>query len=344
MTLNRRDQILKYIVEHFIKTAQPVGSQTLIEKYHLPYSSATIRNEMYTLEQMGLLEKTHSSSGRVPSSDGYRFYCEYLRDNEVEEELKLSLQKVLDEKTKSIESVIEESCNILSHMTSLASVVLGPNTSEEKLASIHLVPLSDHSVTIVFVTDKGYVENKTFVIPEGMSVQDVSDCVKMFTTRLIGTQISDLVNKMEAIKPILNDYIVGHDVIYRSLLETFVRFAKDRLLLIGKKELLSQPEFASNANEIKKLITLLESPDNFLDAEKGSSLNFNDGKLSIHIGSQNSKYPDVSIVSTKIDAGEGMGTIAIVGPTRMDYNKAVNSLLYIVEELSKYLKNEEGDE
>ena len=127
MTLNRRDQILKYIVEHFVKTAQPVGSKTLIEIYHLPFSSATIRSEMFALEQLGYLEKTHSSSGRVPSSEGYRFYCQYLRDKNLNEEFKGMLVDVLKEKSKSIEEVVKSSCEILSHMTSLASVVLGPN-------------------------------------------------------------------------------------------------------------------------------------------------------------------------------------------------------------------------
>jgi heat-inducible transcriptional repressor len=94
MTLNRRDQILKYIVEHFVKTAQPVGSKTLIEIYHLPFSSATIRSEMFALEQLGYLEKTHSSSGRVPSSEGYRFYCQYLRDKSLDESFKGMLVEV----------------------------------------------------------------------------------------------------------------------------------------------------------------------------------------------------------------------------------------------------------
>ena len=134
MALNRSDQILKFIVEYFIKTAQPVGSQTIIDEYHLPYSSATIRNEMFALEKMGLIEKTHSSSGRVPSAQGYKYYCEKLRDNSVDEELKYSLQQVLQEKTKSVEEVIKASCEILSHMTSLVSVVMGPDENKEYLA------------------------------------------------------------------------------------------------------------------------------------------------------------------------------------------------------------------
>jgi heat-inducible transcriptional repressor len=122
--MTREDQILKLIVEHFIKTAEPVGSQTLLEVYHLPFSSATIRSEMNSLEKEGYLEKTHTSSGRVPSGKGYTYYVEHLREENVDESVKYALSKVLEQKTKSVEEVVKESCEILSHMTNLASVVL----------------------------------------------------------------------------------------------------------------------------------------------------------------------------------------------------------------------------
>lgn len=336
MTLNRRDQIFKYIVEHFIKTAQPVGSQTLIEEYHLPYSSATIRNEMYALEQMGLLEKAHISSGRIPSSDGYRFYCEYLRDGEVDEVLKFNLQQVLDEKTKSLEEVIQESCKILSHMTSLASIVLGPNTDEEHLASIQLIPLGDRSATVVFVTDRGYVENKTFVISKDMPMHEVERVIKVFNDRLIGTSVANLIEKMETMKPIVSDYVIEHDVIYKALLEVFLRMANERLLLYGRNELFKQPEFAGDAMKIRKLIELLDSPEDLLALEKSSDKKYSEGNITVHIGSGGNDSPGVSVVRTEIELGGETGTIAIVGPTRMDYDKVVSSLEYFSKELHKY--------
>ena len=187
MALNRSDTILKYIVEYFIKNAQPVGSHTLIEEYKLPYSSATIRNEMFALEKMGLIEKTHSSSGRVPSAQGYRYYCEKLRDGAVNEQLKNSIQTVLDQKVKSIDAVIKESCEILSHMTNLVTVVMGPDENKEKLASIQMVQISDNTITAIFVTDKGYVENKTFIVPENLKASEIVNCVSLLNDRLKGT-------------------------------------------------------------------------------------------------------------------------------------------------------------
>ena len=213
MGLTRSDLILKYIVEYFIKNAQPIGSHTLIEEYHLPYSSATIRNEMFALEKMGFIEKTHSSSGRVPSSKGYRYYCEHLRDRSVDESLKNSLQVVLEQKIQSVEEVIKESCEILSHMTNLVSVVTGNSGNIERLANVQLIQISDNTLTAVFVTDKGYVENKTFIVPSTIKANEVVDCVKILNDRLKGTPVSDLVPKMEALKPVLSDYVVSHDIV-----------------------------------------------------------------------------------------------------------------------------------
>ena len=282
MALNRTDTILKYIVEYFIKTAQPVGSQTLIEEYKLKISSATIRNEMATLEKMGYIEKTHSSSGRVPSAAGYRYYCDKLRDRNVNEELKNSIQVVLEQKVKSIEEVIKESCEILSHMTNLVTVVMGPDEKEEKLASIQMEQISDKTITAIFVTDKGYVENKTFIVPDSINTEEVVSCVGLLNERLKGTPIVDLVEKTEALKPILNDYIVNHDIVYQALLETFVRFASDRLSLYGRDELFSREEYKNDAQALEKVFKLL-SDQSLLKEVKKDIKEEKDGRI-IRIG------------------------------------------------------------
>ncbi|MCX5775076.1 MAG: heat-inducible transcriptional repressor HrcA [Firmicutes bacterium] len=329
MELNRRDRILKLIVEHFIKTASPVGSQTLIEEYHLDFSSATIRSEMNALETDGLIEKTHTSSGRVPSSAGYRYYCSKLRNLNVDGDIKLQLQALLNKKAQSIEEVIKESCEILSHMTNLASIVLGPNADDEHLVSLQVIPISANTATAVFVTDKGYVENKTFVISDKMPIGDVEKCVHLLNDRLRGTAISHLVEKMEAIKPILGDYVSEHDVLCLSL--------------YGKAELFEQPEFAHDADKLKRMIELLDSPEIFREASH------NGDNITIKIGDISEEYNDVSIITSRIKIpGNPDGTIAVVGPTRMDYQKVVGALEYVVKALDEYFKEtkpskKEGD-
>lgn len=328
--MNRRDRILKLIVEHFIKTAQPVGSQTLINEYGMSYSSATIRAEMNALEGDGLLEKTHTSSGRVPSSKGYRYYIEHLREKSVSDEFKYQMQAILDQKTQSIDNVIKESCEILSQMTSLASIVLGPNAKEEKLASVQIIPLSSTSATCVFVTDQGYVENKTFALSEEVQLSDIENCVKLLNERLKGTAISELVAKMEAIRPLLSDYVVDKDIIYQAMLEAFVGFAKDRLNTYGTDNLFDQPEFANDASKIRHLLELFESPEVFREVEDETS-----GDISIHIGGEGDEE-DVSIISAKVKIpGSKEGSIAIVGPKRMDYDQVVSSMEYLLEELER---------
>lgn len=344
MELNRSDAVLKYIVEYFIKHAQPVSSQTLIDEYALPYSSATIRNEMVVLEKMGLIEKTHTSSGRVPSSEGYRYYCEHLRNKSIDEEFKNSIQTVLESKIQSIEGVIKESCEILSHMTSLVSVVMGPNEKEEKLASMQMIQISDNSLTAVFVTDKGYVENKTFIVPEGIDAKEIISCVNLLNDRLVGTPILNLVDKMEALKPVLSDYIISHDLVYEALLETFVKFAADRLSLYGREELFNQPEFRNDADKLEKVFKLLNDPEALKNMK--NELEDVEENQKIHIGDIDGN-PDVSMVSAKIKLGnDSDSTIALVGPKRMDYDKVLTALEYITEALNNYFnkdKNKGGD-
>ncbi|MBR0439465.1 MAG: heat-inducible transcription repressor HrcA [Bacilli bacterium] len=327
--MTRSDTILKYIVDYFIKNAQPVGSHTLIDEYKLPYSSATIRNEMFALEKMGYIEKTHSSSGRVPSTKGYKYYCEYLRDKTVDEELKNSLQVVLEQKMQSIEEVIKESCEILSHMTNLVSVVTGRNENEEKLANVQVIQIGENTLTAVFVTDKGYVENKTFIIPNTIKSEEVVQCVKILNERLTGTPVSELVEKMQALKPILNDYVVSHDIVYQALLETFLRFAGDRLSLYGREELFNQPEFKNDTEKLKEVFKLLNNKSVFKNLPSEE-----DDKVSVNIGETN---PDVSMITTKFKIGDGEeSTITLLGPTRMDYDKVLSALEYLTEELNKY--------
>lgn len=333
--LSRSDLILKYIVEYFIKTATPVGSNTLIENYDLPYSSATIRNEMAHLEALGYIEKTHASSGRVPSTDGYRYYVKYLRDSDgtdVDEQLKHQLALILDQRNKSIEEVMHESCEILSHMTNLATIVLGPSAEEEHLASIQLIPLSNTTATAVFVTDKGYVENKTFVFEKDVSIQDIKKCVDLINERTKGTPISGLIDKMEAIKPLLENMIHSNDAIYRAFAEAFIKITSERIASYGKENLFDQPEFNSDINKLKSMMKFLESPEKIRKIIDGED------SLDVHIGKDElgNGLDDVSFVTKKISIGDdNEGTITLVGPRRMDYDKIVTALEYLAEQLAE---------
>jgi heat-inducible transcriptional repressor len=337
MDLSRRELILKYIVEFFIKHAEPVGSKTLIEAYNLNYSSATIRNEMLELENLGYLEKTHTSSGRVPSNKGYKYYIEHLRERSVDEEVKNELAILFTQRSKSIEDVIKESCMILSHMTNLASVVLGPNAEQENLLSIQFLPLSETTGMVIYATDKGYCEHKSFVLPKETNMKDVQDCVKLLNDRLVGTPVSQLLEKTELLRPMISDLVKNNDAIYQAIAQAMLQFSAQRVSMFGSDNLSQQPEFSDDADKLKKLIKLIQSPEMLKDIVN------DDNGLEVHIG-ESDNLEDVSVISSDIEVnGEKKGTIALVGPKRMDYDKIISAFEYLIDQLDKYGSDDVND-
>ncbi|MDR1697820.1 MAG: heat-inducible transcriptional repressor HrcA [Erysipelotrichaceae bacterium] len=330
MEENRSYEILKLIVELYIQKAEPVGSKTLIEKYRLDVSSATIRAIMSRLEDEGYLEKAHTSSGRVPTAKGYKYYTTHFRETSVDEQLKNSLQTMLTQKITSIEELIKNSCEIISKMTNLVSVVLGPSAGNEVLTSFQFVPLSEKSGTAIFVTNQGYVENKTFIIPDNFSMTEMIKCIALINERLVGTKIVDLVTKMDALRPLLVDYVIDQDVVYQVLFETFMNFAKDRLATIGTKDLLANEEFKNNTEKLGKVIEALNN-ESILRAKLIPTTN----TIEVKVGKDDLDNEELGAVTSQISIGGYKVTVALVGPKRMDYQKVITSLEYLINEVSK---------
>lgn len=341
MELTRKQKILKLIVEDFIKYAEPVGSNYLIKKYKLDCSSATIRNVMAELEDDGLIEKTHTSSGRIPSTLGYRYYIDNLRDFKVNEKFKNQVSGVFAS-SKSIDEVIHDSCEILSSMTNLTSVVLGPDSKTETLSKIQIVPLNDKNFTAIFVTNTGYVENKTFIIDSNSSIKDIQKCVEMLNKRLIGTTVDQLVPKLESLKPAFSDYIKNYSYFFNSLIKTFIEISQNRNEFYGKEKMLSQPEISENANELKKVFDLFSNPDlinQFIDASDYNEI--------IDSGDIDENYKNLTIIykNIKNENNQNVRRIAVIGPKRMDYEKALNSLDYVIDKINDYINiSKEDDE
>ncbi|MCR5078860.1 MAG: heat-inducible transcriptional repressor HrcA [Bacilli bacterium] len=339
--MTRSEMILKMIVEHFIKTAQPVGSQTLLDEYKLDYSSATIRAEMNSLEKAGYLEKTHTSSGRVPSKKGYQYYVEHLREQRLDDSVKYALASILEKKAQSVEEVMAQSCEILSSMTDLATVVLGPKTAEEHLVSVQIIPIGKNTATAVFVTDQGYVENKTFVIEDKISMEDLTKTVSVLNERLKGTAVSDLVPKMEAMKPAVTDMLVGQDVIYQVMLQAFMKFATERVSLYGKSKIMEQPEFSGDIDKLKEVLGLIDDPEKLRKALIESAPSASSEGVDVRFG----KDSDLAIVSAEVNVpGANNATLSLVGPSRMDYDKAMETLRVVCEMIGQYFQGGGGDD
>ena len=334
MKLERRDQILKCIVEEFIKTAQPVGSETLLKQYNLNCSSATIRNAMAALEKDGLLEKAHVSSGRAPSAKGYQYYLEKLDNSSLQPTIDIEFQRefqdILKNKSKSVEEVLSRSCEVLSEMTNMATVVLGPKANDERLVSIQLLKLSESQAMGIFITDSGYVEKKTFVIDEkSNSFDSLRNAVALLNDRLSGTRISELEEKARALKPIaISMFGKEGDLVMQAFLETLLSFAKKKYQVYGQKKLLSLPEFSSDKDALVSAMETLEDPHQL---EK--NLAERDDLGYANVGFTNEKKGDFAIISKSVN---GKDQIAVVGPKRMDYKKILSALEYVVYMLDKY--------
>ena len=205
MLSDRQNKILKLIVEKYIKDPIPVGSKVISKE--LNCSSATIRNDMGVLEDQGLLEKTHTSSGRVPSEAGYRYYVDNLMElKEMNAEDMLKLQIVFKNQQLAISDVITKSLQVISDMTNYTAVVLGSTSHENLLKQIEVVPIDDASMVVVIVTDKGHVEHKNIHL-EDVSMEEVKKTVGLINNLISGTPIDEINEKFNSDLNELNYYM-----------------------------------------------------------------------------------------------------------------------------------------
>lgn len=325
MLTERQIKIFKAIVDVFTKTAEPVGSKALMDVLDFSCSSATIRNEMAALEEIGLLEKTHTSSGRIPSSKGYRFYVEHLMEKQLDDSVKNSLQKVFSERHYSIEEIVKKSCDILSQMTSLTSVVLGPESRSQLLQHIQLIPFTQRSAVAIFVTDHGHTENKTFHFNTDVSIEDIKTCTDLLNDKLSGTPICDVVDRMREIEPLLASHVARHEVLFEAFVNAFMRFATENVYCSGQSNMLYQPEFA-DIEKLKELMKMLEDSSLFRQIAN------HEGNMAIEIGGEHElvQVDNVAVISSKFRIGDNeQGELMVVGPTRMQYNRVVALMEYM---------------
>ena len=328
MLTDRQEKILKLIVEHYIKLAKPVSSNLICKK--LKCSSATVRSEMATLEEKKLLEKTHTSSGRIPSEEGYRYYVDNLMElKKMNAEDMLKLQIIFKNQEMVLSDCINKSLQVISDMTSYATVVLGSSSHENLLKKIEVVPIAGDSMIVIVVTDKGHVEHKTLELKD-VSSKDISKTVSLINNLIVGTPIDEVSTKLEYdIKPIIGKYVEQHEQIYNAFYNVFSEVSEPDVNIVGKNKFLSQPEFSS-VDKIKSLFNKFEDNDivNEISADADNNIN-------IYIGSENNIDSDVTVIKTKFKTGAEEGTIAIIGPKRMEYERVVSMLEYLKENIER---------
>ena len=197
MLTERQLFILQLLINDYIQTAEPVGSRTISKREDVTFSSATIRNELADLEDMGYIEKTHSSSGRVPSEKGYRFYVDHLLSPPVLSKKDVNnIHSLFAERMVEVEKVIQQSAGILSELTQYTSIILGPEVFETRLRQIQIIPLSKDTAVVILVADSGHVENRTMKIPPSVSMSDIEKVVNIMNERLKDVPLISLKSTM----------------------------------------------------------------------------------------------------------------------------------------------------
>ena len=332
----RKQKILQAIIDDYISTAEPIGSRTIARKYNLGVSSATIRNEMADLELLGYLEQLHTSSGRVPSGKGYRLYVDdLLAPSKISEKEINLIASWYNSRTKSIEEVFQETAKIISRLTKNVSLVMAPQLSQSTFRCLQFVALDKNQAIVIVMTDAGFIENKIIDIPHGTSIEDLQKIATIINGHLSGLMLDEI--KTSLIKKIKNKINLDlFEATFDSILKALAIEKKERLYLGGTTQLLSQPEFR-NVEKVKDILTMLEEEQLLCDL-----LNSQNGDgVTVTIGQENkySGIKDCSIIkATYHIKGKVIGTVAVLGPTRMEYGKIITLLEFMHGNLGQILK------
>ena len=328
MITRRQSEMLKLIVEEYIKTAKPVSSNHICKA--LRCSSATVRNEMVRLEELGLLEKNHFASGRIPSEEGYKYYVDNLMaPKDMTGEDMLKLQTIFKNNSLDLNDTIRRSIEIVSEITNYTAVVLGSASRENRLKKVEVIPLDDNKILAIVITDKGVVEHKTLYLPDVVSNEEVKKTVELINKLVVGTPIIEISEKLEyEVKPIIKEYVSQYEILYNTFYDAFHEFTNNKTdaYFGGRNNMLKQPEF-NNIDKVKEIL------GKFDDISNISKIREEDNGINIYVGRETDLSDDVSVIKTKYNIDGAEGTIAIIGSKRMEYDRVVALLDYIKNNL-----------
>lgn len=333
MINDRKKQILQAVIEEYIGTAEPVSSGTLVEKYGLDFSSATIRNDMADLEKEGYLEKPHTSAGRIPSVKGYRFYVdELLNDENISLDEIQYIKTQLETKVNEIEDLTKITTNTISDITHYATVAIGPNSNNNLIKDIKFILLGERMLMAVILTENGAIKETIIKYDEDINQNQVEGLNYTFNNKLRGKPLEKIDKPMEEyILSTMSDQVnVIKPIIYqmnKAIEES------DKIYLKGANNVFDFPEF-EKIDTARNFLSILDTKEQMLEV-----LNSGFAKdINVYIGEENEKeeLKDLSIVTFKHTvAGKDLGTIGIIGPKRMNYSKVISIMKYISKKLNE---------
>ena len=329
----RKKQILRAIVDSYIRTAEPVGSKTISQLPGMDFSPATIRNEMADLTSMGLLEQPHTSAGRVPSAAGYRLYVdELMQDYRLSMDETKTINQAMEVKIQEVDKMISQVGKLVSKMTDLPAYAVAARSSQRTVKRFDLILAEAGSFILVVMLSDNQVQNKLIRLPLDVSQEDLrllSAVLNASLTELTADEITpELLAKVTrsaagaaSLVPVIVDYTVE-----------LLKKTHSEVYMTGQAKLLGQPEY----HDVEKAQEVLTSLDEDVISNLPATLS--SGTTQILVGPENvaKELKDSSVVITKFDIGDGMqGMIGVVGPTRMDYAKITARLSYFAENLGR---------
>ena len=343
----RKVTILKAIIKTYLETGEPVGSRTISKFSDLKLSSATIRNEMSDLEEMGYIIQPHTSAGRIPSDKGYRFYVDQIlseKDQEVTEMKEMMIQRV-----DRVELLLKKMAQMLSANTNYAAMISGPQYHQNKLKFIQLSRVDVTKLLVVTVVEGNIVKNTIIDINEPVGDEELLNLNIMLNTSLNGLTIEEInLGVISRLKEQAGHHSHVVDLVLEEVAEAIQADQEDlQIYTSGATNIFKYPEL-SDGEKASKLLSTFEKKDELQDliAEINQNENSSETGIQVYIGDEMlvQSMKDCSVVTANYELGEGLrGTIGIIGPKRMDYEKVLGTLKNLMTQLDMTFKKEKGD-
>lgn len=335
----RKKQILKAVVEAHIAAGEPVGSKYLVQSNLLSCSSATIRNEMAELEEMGYLEQPHTSAGRVPSELGYRFYVDSLLQHYAMTNKEIDqINSLLKIKMGELDKILEVASKVASNITNYTGIAIKPKQSSIKILKYEIVGIDEHQFAIVMILSTGAIKTKKVKIQievDEFSLSHLSSALNTYLTGLCADEIT--LTSVMNLERAMGDNSTLVNVTIKAIYETMSEFDGGELHYSGLNQLLKYPEY-SDVNKFGEIINTFEEKNQLLELVSGG----NADDINVLIGSENSVkvMSDSAIVFKQIKKdGKTIGAIGVVGPRRMDYARVLATLNELSENITDLIED-----
>ncbi|WP_311531366.1 heat-inducible transcriptional repressor HrcA [uncultured Anaerococcus sp.] len=333
---DRRMQILFSIINSYILEGEPVGSKSLADDYSFDVSPATIRNDMSSLEKKGLLKKAHTSSGRLPSDKGYRFFVDHLLENGLLDQKNdhNNLRQILDKRYHNATDIVDSATKILATITNLTAVSITYKNQIKSIANIELLRVNDYALILIVVYDNGLVVNDLIYLKYEIDDQSLSQVNQILRSELVGSSIYDIGKKIISIEEKLNlNYKYLLDIIQTKMENESSKDSDKEIKIEGLGNIFNFKEF-DDIVKAKEFINLFENPDIITDFLTDK----NDQSLVITIGEENKidQLKENTIITSYFKVDENtIGKIGIVGLTRIRYKEVIESIKLVSDLLNE---------